>query len=186
MKNLDKLRLIQCDKCGKTVSDIGLIGNSQMYRDMFDKCCCPTCAFWDNIKLDGDVHSVDGRVYKVLPFQSEKPPGAVLGSHGKVHYFLTTGGQAFKSNDVWLIGTPPPYLSHEFPTTAYSITRKAYERLRDYGSPCCNRRCQDRFRCYFYDWKNDTGYPVSLNHTPGAQPCSIFLPIYWIRNYQSK
>lgn len=186
MKNIDIIRVVQCDVCGKLVPDIGLNATSLLYQRVMSKSLCPECAFWDEVIENncGNILTTSDKCYRVLPFQPCPPPGATLGSNGKRKYFLTTSGIPVMSNDVWLIGRVPGHFAKHFPTNAYLINAKAYNRLVKYNTSCDDSECPDRYRCYFYNWKDETSYtPLPRGYCPGSNQCPKFLPLRWIENY---
>lgn len=186
MTNPNIIRIIQCDICNRQIPDIGLNAASPLYERIISNSLCPECAFWNyivNNKTENLIR-VFRKCYRVLPFQPSPPPGAILGNNGKRMYFLTTSGAPIMSNDVWFVGTVPERFAHHLPDNAYRINLKAYNRLLKREGKCRDYQCPDRYRCFFYNWKEESTYtPIPQDHIPGTTECNDFLPLRWIENF---
>lgn len=178
-KLLNGVRFCKC--CGARMLFQGYDTQNRFGHIMDKECICYDCAYWkdiiayppDNLEVVGDI------CMRIFPKADKKDKSIILGSKGKLRYFMRLDMSLFSSNDVWVIGKIPEHLRFEFKTTAVEITKKMFMALSSFGKQCKARACLDRYHCVRYNLKleNDMGAYNSIptNWVVGGEHCGTFL-----------
>lgn len=182
-------RFIICEKCGKKIPDIGYYEHSATYKTMIRLSLCYECAYWNNISenIKDTYICIDGILYDVMPYCTPKP-NVTLGMDGKECYILKENGETVFSNDVWKIGKVPLKFCDNF-KKGWWMTAEAFNIIKKRKIPCRNKYCNDRYRCFFYEWWKESEMhaipKIPLNWISGDSMCKFFLNRSMIRNYDN-
>lgn len=177
-----KVRYIVCEKCGrKEPLKTPASDNESVSQIMMDKCYCYECAYWEAVKngLFGEYVTINGVCYLPLPpVSKEDALVGILGQGGKKMFMLKSDGEAIYSNDCWIIGMVPQRLLKDFPDTAFSINKRAYNLISRNTRKCVKRGCMDRYHCYFYDMECEPSGPfnkIPKDYVVGSEKCTRFV-----------
>lgn len=179
-----KVRYLLCEKCGKKeMLNNPPCHNEIISRIMLSKCFCYECAFWEAIKDRklGDCQIIEGICYLIYPaVKGDAIYLNILGQNGRDMYLLKRDGSVLHSNDVWVIGKVPERYRNILCDTAWLITKRAYNIIRNSKSMCKKRGCMDRYHCYLYDISIEKDGPfnkITRDYIVGSEHCGRFVNI---------
>lgn len=177
-----KVRYILCEKCGKKeIVKTPVSDNEEVSRIMLSKCYCYECAFWEAVKSEkfGEYVTINGVCYNPLPpVYDEYAAIGILGQNGKKMWMMKRNGELVYSNDCWVIGVVPQRLLTEFPDTAFTISKRAYNIIRRRGNKCNKKGCMDRYHCFLYDLDCESEgrfNKIPNDYKVGEEKCTRFI-----------
>lgn len=192
-RHLTVLRhLRKCTVCKKTFLYEGPpLRVSEGYLYVKDHGMCFECGYWSGFINKGleNVQIANGVVYKIMPYIEAPPIYMTLGGNGKTRYFVTKDLHAYKSNDVWLIGTVPLMFRDRLKDTGWFCEKSVYRKISLFNKTCNERGCFDRYKCFRFNYalEKEKG---AFNCVPddwvdGGEHCRYFVNTDLIFNYNS-
>lgn len=171
----------KCRICGIEYSCFLYAKKSPIRTFMFEEGVCGACAAWMTRRNDPEAieEIIDGTAYHIYPFVEQKEAGDFLGGKGHIKYIMKLDTlEVYRSNDVWVVGTPPP--AFHVPDTAIFVEKFMFKPLEDGPFVCHGTACLDRYTCAFYFKKMEKDKPV--NKIPdgwkdGDERCQTYLNI---------
>lgn len=141
----------KCRLCGSMYGLFLYDYRSPIWNTMWEEGVCGKCATWMTREIDPEAEEyvIDGCVYRVYPYREDVKIGELLGQRGKTFFILRLSDcHVIKSNDVWVVGTPPPAFKTE--DTAVFVPGIYHYPLCDGPSRCHGVTCLDRYTCALY------------------------------------
>ena len=126
---------------------------------------------------------INQTVYSFLPYQ-EPRFGIIL---GETLYILRKNGELAMTNDAWNKGVIPWRFQDRLPNTAYSLSKKVFNKLSKGRMGCLARGCFDRYHCYRYNYRMEFDVGpyncVPKDWIVGSERCPAFINLKDIRGF---